>query len=187
MFTLSATKEKGNIVKKIILHSVFLFVFLYSSFSFADAGIAGISADVGAPDGVGLGLVVRPLAWVRLNGHIMHNSAAPGYRVGVTLDPIDFPVAPTATAEYGSYAPGRIIGIEKSPFVWYNYANVHLGLEFGKRDYFRFYLRGGVSSINVETKAVSYLVGGKDFSLVSDPKLSAILSPTFKLGFVKFF
>lgn len=176
-------------MNRLIANIVFLFAFLISNAAFAEDRInfVGASADVGAPDGLGVGLVVRPFPWVRLNSHFTHNTAAPGYRTGLTLDPIDFPIAPTATIECGTSVPGRIIGLEKSPFVWYNYANFHLGLELGRRNHLRFYFHGGASIIDVRTKAASYLLDNKEFVLVSDPSLSATVLPTFKMGFVKFF
>lgn len=168
---------------------VFLFAFLFSSTSFAseDRNFFGFSTDVGVPDGLGVGVVLRPAPWFRSNYHFTHNSAAPGYRIGVTLDPINFPIAPTATVEYGASVPGQVVGLDRSPFVWYNYSNLHLGLEFGKRNYFRFYLRGGISFIGAKTKALSVVLDQKEVVLISDPSVNAVFFPTTKLGMVFFF
>lgn len=175
-------------INKFLFSFVFLFLFSIPIKSFAvDNNFLGISTDVGVPDGLGVGFVLRPMPWFRTNYHFTHNSAAPGYRVGVTIDPINFPVAPTATAEYGASVPGQIVGVENSPFVWYNYSNLHAGLEFGKRNYFRFYIRGGVSFVNIQTKAISAMLDQKEVTLISDPSIRGMFFPTTKLGVVFFF
>lgn len=179
----------SNTLRLFVQFFVFLFAFLLSSHSLASDSnsFVGVSADVGVPDGLGVGFVLRPVPWLRANYHFTHNSAAPGYRVGATLDPINFPVAPTLTAEYGASVPGQIVGLDKSPFVWYDYTNLHLGLEFGKRDYFRFYLRGGISFFDAKTKALSAVIDQKEVTLISDPSVRGLFFPTTKFGMVFFF
>ena len=111
--------------------------------------------DVGLPDGAALGLVVRPrFDWLRIGGAVTHNGIAPGFRLGVTIDPIDFPIAPTLTIEGGHYWQGTLPTVQNSPTVGYNYANIHLGLEIGNRANFRFFLRGGVSYVDVSASNI---------------------------------
>ncbi len=141
--------------------------------------------DLGVPDGVALGLVVRPeFDWLRFGGAVTHNGMAPGARIGLTLDPLAARVAPTFTVEGGHYWGGRLPMISDSPSIAYNYANFHLGLEVGSRAAFRFFLRGGVSWIDV-TSAQSPSAGGGPS--IANPSYSGWLAPSGKLGFSAYF
>ena len=158
----------------------------------------GMSMDVGAPDGAALGLVVRPhFDWLRISGAVTHNGIAPGLRLGVTLDPIAFPIAPTFTVEGGHYWQGTIPMVQDSPDVGYNYANFHLGLEIGNRSTFRFFLRGGASWIDVNTanfkgsSGTNGMVSANGSSTTGsgfgNPTFNGWLAPTGKLGFSLYF
>lgn len=143
----------------------------------------GMSMDIGVPDGAGLALVVRPkFDWLRLGGAFTYNGMAPGARVGVTLDPVSFPLAPTLTVEGGHYWAGTVPGVQGSPVVGYDYANLHFGLEVGSRANFRFFLRGGASWLALSATHLSS--GG---SGIGDPSFTGWLAPTGKLGFAAFF
>jgi len=178
-----------NLPKKFGIFVFFILAFILSKPCFADDvnNFRGASFDVGVPDGIGIGFVVRPIRQIRLNTHFTHNSAAPGYRFGMTLDPINFIIAPTATIEYGASAPGQIVGLDKSPFISYDYTNLHFGLEIGNRDYFRFYLRGGISFIDIRTKSIGLILNQEDITIASDPSFKGMISPTGKIGFATFF
>lgn len=150
----------------------------------------GMQFDVGAPDGVALGVVVRPYVnWARLNLSGTYNAIAPGIRGGVTLDPIKFPVAPTLTFEGGHAWNGNIPGGGSNlPQVGYDYMNLHLGLEFGNRDHWRFFLQGGPSWMHVQTSNFQAVVGSSDSSLViGNPSANVAVIPTAKLGFALYF
>ncbi len=149
----------------------------------------GMQVDVGVPDGAAVGVVVRPkLNWLRLNLSGTYNVLSPGIRGGFTLDPIKFPIAPTLTLEGGHSFKGTVPGIASNPEVSYNYANLHLGIEFGNRDSWRFFIHGGPSWINAQTYDFENTIGNKDKSLsVSDPSVSARVFPTAKLGFALYF
>jgi hypothetical protein len=160
----------------------------------------GMSMDVGLPDGAAVGLVVRPrFDWLRIGGAVTHNGMAPGARVGVTLDPIAFPIAPTLTVEGGHYWEGTLPVIKNGPAIGYNYANFHLGLETGNRSTFRFFLRGGVSWVDVSathlpatggTGGTGGGAGGMSVmsgSALGDPSYSGWLAPSGKLGFSAYF
>ncbi|MDP9036191.1 MAG: hypothetical protein M3O50_15430 [Myxococcota bacterium] len=143
--------------------------------------------DLGVPDGAALGLVVRPhFEWLRLGAAVTHNGMAAGGRLGVTLDPISFPIAPTFTAEGGHYWEGRLPLVGNSPSIGYNYANLHLGMEVGNRATFRFFLRGGVSWVDVSTAHFQNVTGGAR-SGIGDPSYSGWLAPSGKLGFSVYF
>jgi hypothetical protein len=157
----------------------------------------GVTMDVGVPDGAALGIVVRPrFDWLRIAGAVTHNGIAPGLRFGVTLDPIDFPVAPTLTVEGGHYWQGTLPTVSDSPTVGYNYANIHLGLEIGSRATFRFFLRGGVSYLDVNASNINMGssgtvaangAGAMSGSGIGNPSFSGWLAPSGKLGFSVYF
>jgi hypothetical protein len=147
----------------------------------------GMFMDLGVPDGGALGLVVRPrFDWLRIGGAVTHNGMAPGMRLGVTIDPIAFPIAPTFTIEGGHYWEGRLPVVSNSPSIGYNYANFHLGLEVGSRAAFRFFLRGGVSYLDVNTAHFQSAPSGSG-SGIGDPSYSGWLAPSGKLGFSAYF
>jgi hypothetical protein len=150
----------------------------------------GMQFDVGAPDGVALGVVVRPYVnWARLNLSGTYNAIAPGIRGGLTLDPIKFPVAPTLTFEGGHAWQGDIPGQgSKLPQVGYDYMNLHLGLEFGNRDHWRFFLQGGPSWLHITTNNFQSVVGSSDPNLlIGNPTANVSVIPTAKLGFALYF
>ncbi|MGA7121545.1 MAG: hypothetical protein WBY94_15680 [Polyangiaceae bacterium] len=145
----------------------------------------GMFMDLGVPDGVALGLVVRPaFDWLRIGGAVTHNGMAPGARFGVTLDPVAAPVGPTLTVEGGHYWGGKLPMISDSPSIAYNYANFHLGLEVGNRATFRFFLRGGVSWLDLSTAQSQ---GPSSGSGIANPSYSGWLAPSGKLGFAAYF
>jgi hypothetical protein len=146
----------------------------------------GVSMDVGVPDGAALGIVVRPrFDWLRLGAAVTHNGMAPGLRLGVTIDPIAFPIAPTLTIEGGHYWAGTVPGIQGSPSIGYDYANFHLGLEFGNRATFRFFLRGGASWVDMS--AAQALNTTSNASSIGNPSYTGWLAPSAKLGFALYF
>jgi hypothetical protein len=147
----------------------------------------GMSMDLGVPDGAALGLVVRPrFDWLRIGAAVTHNGMAPGARLGVTFDPIDFGLVPTFTVEGGHYWEGTLPLVRNSPAIGYNYANFHLGLEVGSRASFRFFLRGGVSWLDVSTAHFQNTMPSSSSS-IGDPSYSGWLAPSGKLGFSLYF
>lgn len=156
----------------------------------------GLQFDVGAPDGAAAGLVLRPIPderydWFRLVGSVTYNGlehVPPGVRGGLTFDPLRSPVAPTLTGEVGHAFAGTIYGVNGSPTVSYDYVNVHLGLEFGNRNVWRFFLRGGVSWINLQTGNFQGALNLSDSTIVvGNPTFNGFVAPTGKLGFDVYF
>jgi len=145
----------------------------------------GLTMDVGVPDGAALGLAVRPrFDWLRLGAAVTHNGMAPGLRFGVTLDPVSFPMAPTLTVEGGHYWNGTVPGISGSPAIGYNYANFHLGLEFGNRAAFRFFVRCGVSWVDLSGVQAQ---NANNTAAIANPAYSGWVAPSAKLGFSLYF
>jgi len=64
--------------------------------------------------------------------------------------------------------------------------NVHLGMELGKRDSWRFFFHGGGSFLNMNVKDFQKLTDSKDVS-VADPKVKIWLAPTAKFGLIIYF
>ncbi len=139
--------------------------------------------DLGVPDGAGLGIIVRPkFDWLRVGAAVTHNGMAPGARLGITLDPLVFPLVPTFTVEGGHYWEGTLPLLKNSTAIGYNYANFHLGLEVGSRATFRFFLRGGASWLDVST---AHFQSGSP--AMGNPSYSGWLAPSGKLGFSAYF
>jgi hypothetical protein len=140
----------------------------------------GIQFDVGVPDGAGFGLVFRPYVdWLRLHLVQTYNGLAGGVRGGFTFDPINFPVAPTITLEGGHSFKGKLPGVDM-PAIGYDYANLHLGLEFGKRNIWRFFVHGGITWAHVITSDFQSFNGGP--GSIGNPMLN-LMGPSAKIGF----
>ena len=147
----------------------------------------GMTMDVGLPDGAALGLVVRPkFDWLRLGAAVTHNGMGPGVRLGVTLDPLQYAVAPTLTVEGGHCFAGTVPGVQGSPSIGYDYANFHLGLEFGNRSTFRFFFRGGASWVNMSSAQAQNSVINNG-STILNPSYTGWVAPSAKLGFALYF
>lgn len=157
----------------------------------------GLGLDAGFPDGAALSGVFRPFSWLRTELGGSYNMISKGVRGGVTLVP--FGMGPSATLEGGHYFDGDANGIA-SKFgghsdnailqrVGYDYANAHLGLDFGKQRVV-FYLHGGMSyiranihNINSEIPSGMGSTGGTTVSFNQDP-IVRVMTPSVKLGFV---
>jgi hypothetical protein len=177
-------------MRKILYIALFLLVILVNRSSSADETRhkwIGVQADVGAPDGVALGVVVRPVNWLRLTVAGTHNVMAPGIRGGFTLDPINFPIAPTLTLEGGHAFEGKVPGANSLPSFDYDYVNLHLGLEFGRRNRWRFFLQGGPSWIHASTFDFQSVVDANPALRIGNPSANVSAVPTGKLGFTVYF
>jgi hypothetical protein len=118
----------------------------------------GLMADAGVPDGMQGSLVLRPVRWFRASVGGGYNMISKGVRGGVSILP--FGRGPSATVEVGRFFEGNanttaqkyIAGYnqESNPFsatferIGYDYANAHLGLDFGYKRV-TFYIHGGMS------------------------------------------
>lgn len=149
----------------------------------------GAQLDVAVPNGAGLSLVVRPaIRWAHLNFGGTYNGMAPGLFTGLTLDPFDWPVTLTLTGEVGGSFRGRVIGLSDAPEASYVYANIWPGIEFGSRDSWRFFIRGGVSYLAGTVYDTKRFVGSMDSSITfTDPTFDGSVAPTAKVGFFVLF
>lgn len=156
----------------------------------------GAMVDVGVPDGLIGSVVFRPWKWVRVYGGGGSNTVSKGWRVGGAWIP--FGSGPSLSFEYGSYGAGDANSLVRSmtggdwsgtPLLSklaYDYANAHVGLEFGGK-YFTFFLHGGVSrvwaNLGLDGAMVADTGAGTTVQVTSDPKVKAFGS-SLKIGMI---
>jgi len=145
----------------------------------------GFQLDAGIPDAFALGLVVRPIKYGRVEVAGTYNDLAKGIRGGVTVLPI-FGRVLSATLEGGKYFDGNAnkFTSKREPVldsIGYEYANFHLGLDFG-RERMTFFVHGGMSYLSADVKNLNQQFSGQ-VQFGSDPKLTAWF-PSLKLGLI---
>lgn len=171
-------------MKKIIFNLT-LFFLLLSSISEAASKI-GIQTDIGIPDGISLGLTIKPnLSWLRINVAGTYNLMAPGIRTGLILDPIDYVVSPVLSFEAGTFGKGTVPFLNKNHDISYGYINLHSGIEFGVKNKWKIFFHLGPSFISM--KIYNFSAGTNNQVLLKDPSISVIVNPTAKIGIVYFF
>ena len=144
---------------------------------------AGLYSGIGFPGGAEIGLLVSPfLPWLKVGVGGNYNYVGEGLSGHLTLDPFSGPVSLTLTGDFGGFFPSTVPNVKSSPTVAYTFEDVLLGLEFGSRRHFRFFVRGGVAHIDAN---VSHF--GNAFTLpsgvsIGNPNVS-LVSPAGKLGF----
>lgn len=159
----------------------------------------GAKLDLGVPDGAGIAVVIRPWYFVRFEGGLLYNVLAPGIRAGVTLAPINFPIAPTLSVEAGHYFPVNANTViqritSQASFntaflnsVNYDFASAHLGLELGSPRRFVFFMQAGMTELWLHDASFGDGLKSVDKSLSSGPLNVRVQTVTAKLGFTLFF
>lgn len=150
----------------------------------------GAQLDVGVPDGIAFGVVVKPKwYWLQTNLSATHNVLAPGVRVGIKLDPIKFPIRLSFTGELGYSFEGSMSRIEThTPRINYTYVNLHPGLEIGSNNGFSFFLHAGPTWMNIQSSdAQSSFRPGDSSVSISNPHANVWLIPSAKFGFTYLF
>ena len=159
----------------------------------------GVMLDAGLPDGATASLAIRPTSWLRAELGGGYNMISKSVRGGLSLIP--FGAGPSATLEAGRFFEGNANGFARQiagasfednavlERVGYDFANAHLGLDFGSR-YVTFFIHGGMSYIRANVHnlngAINSDSNGSSSTTVSinqDPVVK-ILTPSVKLGFV---
>lgn len=170
----------------------------------ADSGSSiklGAMLDVGAPDGVGVSLVLRPAPWLRINGGVTTNTLSLGVRGGISLVPLSTFVAPSINLDLGHYFNAsyntlvtRFGGTSlqtTAPIedVGYNYGGASVGLEIGKPDRFSFSLKAGLAHGSMVIQDAEQLLRDvtKDPELTAKPLSLRFTTPSIKLGFLLYF
>ena len=124
----------------------------------------GLASDVGMPDGLNLGLALSPWDWMRLGASLGTNSAALGYRGGLTLVPLGW--GPSFSFEAGHYSTADTTATLRYFFsvpswvrpyvqqIGYTYLNAQVGFDWTFHNLTLFvhggytYLRGTVRAPN---------------------------------------
>jgi hypothetical protein len=161
----------------------------------------GVMLDVGAPDGVGVSAVVRPVRWLRINAGFTTNTLSLGVRGGISLIPLTAFVTPSINLDVGHYFDAnynklvdRFGGIPLQTSVpindvGFNYGGASLGLEFGKPDRFSVSLRVGLSRgslvIDEAQQLLQDVTGDQD--ITATPLTFRFTTPAVKLGFLLYF
>lgn len=121
----------------------------------------GLMLDAGVPEGAGLSVSFRPTQAVRLHLGGTHNGIRAGARAGLTLLPTRGWLKPALTLELGHAQPAETRCLERrladrtllpSPSferVGYNYASALMGLEVELPGRFAFFVRGGLSFLEL--------------------------------------
>ncbi len=144
---------------------------------------AGLYSDVGFPSGAEIGLLVSPwLPFLKVGVGGSWNYVGEGLSGHATVDLFNAPISLTLTGEGGGFFPSTVPNVHNSPTVAYTYESALLGLEFGSRRHFRFFLRGGIAHVDANVSNFD-----KSFTLpsgvsIGNPNVS-LVSPAGKLGF----
>ena len=168
----------------------------------AEPGSLGVMVDAGVPDGVTGSLVFRPLSMLHVHAGVGTNLISYGVRGGASLYLLPFAISPSLNAEVGRYFAGNAndaayrVGLtDESDMpllreVGYDYANLHLGLDFG-RERFSFYVHAGMSAVQGKVKHLDELIAedaeeGLTFEVRGDPTVK-LITPSARIGLLFFF
>jgi len=158
----------------------------------------GASLALGAPDGAVASLIGSPWYWLIADVGFAY-TLQPGIVAGVTLQPIDFAIAPTLRGEYGHYFTGNAgnyikkwanVPTELQPFISeasYSWWSAYLGLAIGSRRGFTFRIEGGVGWITLYVKGASATFPGDNVTVsTADTKFTGFV-PMARLTFAYYF
>lgn len=108
----------------------------------------GVDLFCGVPSGCAGGMIFRPLNWLKLEVGAGYNLMAPGVFGAITLDPMPWAFGLTLTGDAGHYWGGPVPFVQNPPNVEYSFLEALGGLEFGPRNSWRFYFRGGITYLD---------------------------------------
>lgn len=157
----------------------------------------GLEVDAGAPEGLVLSALWRPVPYLRLWGGPNWNYAALGYHAGATVVPWAWAIAPTLSVEAGRYYSSDLTWLAKDSSgvpaalepllkdVGYTYASLQVGLELGSPRGLALSIRGGLSYVSLVAHGTATVnaSGGATGARVelTDPHLRATF-PSVKVG-----
>ena len=156
----------------------------------------GLTTDAGVPDGLAVGLAVRPIRPIRLGLAVATNGVGPGGRVGLTIK-TPTALALSATAEAGFFPPmnanpvvGAVMGVPSSigvlEKVGYSYGSLRAGLEFGDQRA-TFMLHVGMSEMHANLRRVDELLVERAETIELAPIHLRVLAPSARLGVLFWF
>lgn len=162
----------------------------------------GLMLDAGMPGGAGLSVAFRPSPYVRLHLGAAHNGLRGGARAGLTLLPLRGNMSPSMTLEVGRAQPADPRAVERRledrtqppsaslERVGYTYASALLGFELHASRRLTFFVRGGLSFMELEAPSLQGLSEPFRYAMSpvdSSPWLLRVVRPSAKLGFALFF
>jgi hypothetical protein len=157
----------------------------------------GVMLALGAPDGAVISFVGSPWYWLLLDAGFAY-TLAPGFVLGVTLQPIDFVISPTLRAEYGYYFAGNTATLVKNwagvpaeiaPLIndaSYDWFSTMLGVALGSRRGFTFRLEGGVGWLALNVKGGTVTQTDGTVVALSGTRFTACM-PVARVSFAYYF
>lgn len=151
----------------------------------ATRGVFGLATDVGMPDGLNLGLVLAPTKWLRLAGSVGTNSAAFGYRGGLSLVPVGW--GPSFNFEAGHCNLAEMNSVLRTffsvsnwvkPYVQefgYTYFNAHLGFDVPVGNVMLF-LHGGYTYLMGTVRGSDPVVVGTNNDAAKTPNMTVTIA-----------
>jgi hypothetical protein len=160
----------------------------------------GTLLDVGVPDGLMLGVALRPWSILRMDAAAGVNAVSLGVRAGMTLR-LPTRISPVLSVAGGHFFEGNangvtrsVAGADYSPLaqsVGYQFANLHTGVEFGLQKS-TFYVHGGMSYLHSKLHAANDALRATQsadpsvsIDVKRDPTLTAWV-PSIKIGFLMY-
>ncbi|WP_240356904.1 MULTISPECIES: hypothetical protein [Myxococcus] len=161
----------------------------------------GLLVDAGAPHGIGVSAVFKPLPWLRLQAGPTTNTLSLGLRGGLSILPMQTFISPSINVEGGHY-----LGSDYNDVVdWlgatptsatssirdisYDYVAGSVGLEIGASSRFNFFLHLGLSYVRMGVDDASALIedatGESDITARNLTVRATI--PSVKVGFLFYF
>jgi hypothetical protein len=156
----------------------------------------GLGLTVGAPDGAVLSFSWSPWYWIMADVGFAY-TLAPGFVLGVEIQPVDFVVSPTLRAEYGYYFAGNTAdqikkwaGVPEAqwPLIGnasYDWFSGLVGIAIGSRRGFTFRLEGGIGLLQMNVKGGSAPVNGIQVT-TADWTVQSLM-PVARISFLYFF
>jgi hypothetical protein len=163
----------------------------------------GAQLDIGFPGGIAAEVVFRPWWWFRASAGPAFNLMGWGLRAGVGFTPLEWGVVtPSLNLDYGHFFSGDLTHwvtpssaaeeavLKDAPYDW---LAASIGLEFGSRQGFAFYVRGGltwlwshVPGADATALAQDKAAGTNTTITTGDVSVSGLL-PYVSLGFILYF
>lgn len=144
----------------------------------------GVDLFCGVPAGCGGGMMFRPLNWLKLEVGAGYNLMAPGVFGAITLDPMPWAFGLTLTGDAGHYWSGPVPFVQNPPNVEYSFLEALGGLEFGPRNSWRFYFRGGITYLDA---TVSNFSTNNPNTTMGAPRITGWAAPAAKFGISIYF
>ncbi|EAU62970.1 hypothetical protein STIAU_8189 [Stigmatella aurantiaca DW4/3-1] len=162
----------------------------------------GLLLDANLPETLGWSAVFWPSQYMRLQLGGAHNGLRLGGRLAVTLLPLRTGYSPSVTFEAGHAFSGnahaltrRLLDSSQIPGpamdrVGYSYASVHLGFELGEPRRYTFFVRGGMSWVQLDVpnlESLGDLFLAKLSALEAQGGRFLYATPSAKLGLILYF